>query len=78
MLRIMKVILVVLIAHSTLLAAASAQTSAPPAPQASIGVNGGLVAASQGNGAAMGLRIAFDLTDRFSVEADGSCVVVTP
>lgn len=72
MLRIVKVILVVLVAHSILLVSAAAQTSAAPAPQASIGVNGGLVAASQGNGAAMGLQIAFDLTDRLIVEADGS------
>jgi len=72
MLRIMKVILIVLTAHGALLATASAQTATPPALQASIGANGGLVAASQGNGAAMGLRLAFDLTGRVSVEADGA------
>lgn len=38
----------------------------------SIGVSGGLSAASRGNGAAAGLQVTFDLTDRLVLEAEGS------
>ena len=38
----------------------------------SIAVSGGLSAASRGNGAAAGLQLTFDLTDRLVLEAEGA------
>jgi hypothetical protein len=38
----------------------------------SIALGGGLSAASRGNGAAIGGRLMFDLTDRLAIEAEGS------
>ncbi|MGE3344627.1 MAG: hypothetical protein AB7L71_14450, partial [Vicinamibacterales bacterium] len=44
--------------------------SSPTSP-VSIAVSGGLSAASRGNGAAAGLQLTFDMTDRLVLEAEG-------
>ena len=51
---------------------AYAQASPPPSSPVSIALGGGLSAASPGNGAAIGGRLMFDLTDRLAIEAEGS------
>lgn len=72
MLRILTV--VVLLSVTLVLSAgpAHAQASAPLSSPVSISVNGGLSAASRGNGGAMGAQLALNLTDRLAIEADGS------
>ncbi len=53
----------------------SAQVAPPPSSSTSpvsIAVSGGLSAASRGNGAAAGLQLTFDLTDRLVLEAEGA------
>ncbi len=70
--RIVRFLSLPLLIQWVLLLPASAQTGAPSPPRASVGVNGGLAAASQGNGAAMGAQVAFDVTDGFVLEVDGS------
>ena len=54
---------------------ASAQVAPPPSSltsPVSIAVSAGLSAASRGNGAAAGLQLTFDLTDRLVLEAEGA------
>ncbi len=70
--RIVRVLSLLFLIQGLSLLPASAQTGAPSPSRASVGVNGGLAAASQGNGAAMGAQVAFDVTDRFVLEVDGS------
>lgn len=54
---------------------ASAQVAphhSPSTSPVSIAVSGGLSAASRGNGAAAGLQLTFDVTDRLVLEAEGA------
>lgn len=72
MLRILTVVVALLGTVALSAGRAYAQASPPPSSPVSIAIGGGLSAASPGNGAAIGGRLTFDLTDRLAIEADGS------
>lgn len=72
MLRILTVVFALLGTAALSAGPAFAQTSQPPSSPVSIALGGGLSAASRGNGATIGGRLTFDLTDRLAIEADGS------